>query len=484
MNRTRIVLQAVFLTVGGMACIGLGYWLSSTRPSADASPEASHDAQAIAADDDHAEEVEHVAISPAAAANLDLQLVHVLLSDHTEEVMLPGMLVPLPGIGRRIISAPVSGVVTSIQAKLGQLVGAGTPLMELELNDNRLADSQKTLLETVAQLSVLNRELARLQPLSDVGAVAGRRLRDLAYEQEQLMAKQRAYAEAAELYGASRAAIRELLETGTLIRTTTVTMTKDGSPHEGVDAGAEAAATYTVEELSVNVGQAVERGQPLCTVANYAQLLVRATAFESDLEMIRRLQVEERPIAIEIGHDQFADHRHITRRDDLRISYIEPSIEQDSQSLHFFLPLENEAVAAGADDEVGWQFRPGQRVHVRIPSKTWQQVLVVPLSALVEEGAESFVFRQLDDHHDAPPGDDVGPDHADHDHDHDHDHDSQEPLEFQPLPVRVLHRGDQFAVLAEATFDQDDLIVTNNAYQLHLAMKVAAGAGQAHDHHH
>ena len=288
----------------------------------------------------------------------------------------------------------------------------------------------------------------------------------------------------AKLRGISHSVIDRLSNSGVLLRSLDVTMlslANAGNPanlhaadsgtrptafHNKSSASVQQSSEFTVESLEISLGEAVERGQPMFQVSDYSQLLVQTVAFESDIELLRNLQKFEQSVAVEFGHNQDSDHGYEIRRDGLKISYIEQRIDKATQSLHMYLPLPNERVELPVQEEnrkfTAWRFRPGQRAHVRVPVKTWNDVIVVPVGAMFEEGAETFVFRQ---------------------HTHE-EFDDVEHVEFETVPVRVLHKDQRFAVLADNNLSTSDRIVMNRAYQLHLALKVGKGSAGGHDHGH
>ena len=520
MNPTQLLLRTLCLSLGGLVCIASGYWLGiSGHKAADDNHQASHSTSVVHEDShnghpqnghshsghgDHAGESpfahnpfdesaiddhqhgpdsEYLGITSEAVMNLHLELRPLTKSDYVQETMLPGQLIARPGIGRQYISAPVKGVVIDILVQQGQLIDKNTTLVSLALTDEELVSTQKELLANSSRLSVIDLELARLEPLASTGGVAGRRLRELSYERDQLTAQQSVMIGVAELRGISRAAIDELSLSGKLIRSMDVTMmslentsagsdpsspaseTRQTAIHERVSSPVRRVSEFTIETLDVSLGQTVERGQPVCQVSDYSELLVKTVAFESDIELIRNLQETQQHVAVEFGHDQANDHGYEYRREGLNVGYVDQRIDQETQSLHMYVPISNERTKLPQENEnlrfAAWRFRPGQRVHVKVPIKTWKNVITVPLNAIVEEGAETFVFRQ-----------------------HTHQgHDDEHQLEFETVPVRVLHKDQRFAILAENNLATSDRIVMNRAYQLHLAMKVRTTGG-AHGHGH
>ena len=93
--------------------------------------------------------------------------------------------------------------------------------------------------------------------------------------------------------------------------------------------------------------------------------------------------------------------------------------------------------------------------HLECPIKLWTQQVVVPIDALVQEGPEAFVFKKFDHTHETEDGDVI--------------------LEFEKIPVKVLHADRQHAVLEkQVTLDTYEQYALNHAFQLNLALKQAA----------
>ena len=233
---------------------------------------------------------------------------------------------------------------------------------------------------------------------------------------------------------------------------------------------------YVVDAINVSVGQTVKRGDPICTLANQSELMVRGLAFESDFAVVNRLYAEQAEVQIAFSHDA-GTHEAEERGRRVPISFVESTVDSTKQSLHFYMKLNNEIIGRRTDDKDrqfnSWQFRPGQRVHLRLPVESWSQQWKLPAGAVVTNGAESLVFRQtlaVGDRlhlHGVSPFKRPKSDHA----------------EFEAVSVRVKYRDDRFAVLEDdGALAIGDKLVMKNAYQVHLAHD-RCSAGAVDDHH-
>ncbi len=91
--------------------------------------------------------------------------------------------------------------------------------------------------------------------------------------------------------------------------------------------------------------------------------------------------------------------------------------------------------------------QPGQRLQIHVPIETWQDQLVLPTTAVVDESAEAYVYRQNGDY-------------------------------FDQVSVHILHRDQKAVVIANnGALFRGDIIAGDGAYLMHLALKNHAGGG-------
>ena len=105
---------------------------------------------------------------------------------------------------------------------------------------------------------------------------------------------------------------------------------------------------------------------------------------------------------------------------------------------------------------IEWRFKPGQRLELHAPVERWENQLVLPAEAIVEEGAERFVYRR----HGAA---------------------------FERVPVHVEYNDGRAAVVGQVCeLSPGDVVAGKGAFQMHLQMKNADGgavdthAGHSH----
>ncbi len=444
---------------------------------------------------EHDEEEDHVALTKQAFENLELRMGAMEVRDYWKSRTVPGQIVEVPGKSDLTVAAPVSGVIESVLVRQGQALSASEKLLTVRITDENLAASQSELLATLARAEVVREEIARLEPLTSSGTVSGRKQRDLQYELKQLQAQQETRMQDIRARGLPESVLKSIVEDRRLASTLTIsipTFTTEPTTLPVSLSSAPATKNYSIEELKVHPGRSVQRGEPLCSLAYHAELYIQGTAFESDLPALKLLSEKGWTVSAEFGHVQDDGHAHRLRRENLELLHVENHVDPKSQTFRFYMPLTNEVEQSLTDREgrtfSQWKFKPGQRVHLKIPEERWEKQLLLPAEAVVIEGPNAFVFVQHvhDEEHDHDES--AHDDHDDEDahiEDHDdHDHE-QIFVELEPVPVRLLHRDANVAVIAnDGQLHADDQIALNNAFNLHLAMEMQAGGGGGHHHHH
>ena len=455
-----------------------------------------HDRAADQTDDDHddhndgemEEEAEHIALTRQAFQNLKLKVEAVALSDYTQTIRMPGEVTESPGLSLQKVAAPVSGQITRLFTYPGVSVTEGMPLCEIQIVDNHLEDAQLRLLELLTKQEIIDAELTRLAPLVSTGSVAGRKHLEWEYQKKEVDSSLARTKQELALRGLSEDEIEQIVRTRKVVSTHIVNAPKGVAASLQTDGGQSMVrpvfwmkelpdqTDLTVEELLVESGQNVTRGEVICTLASYGLLSVRGYAFENEIDIVSRLAAEERAVAVEFGIG-----KHTDIRSGLNIQYVDCNVDPSTQSFQFYVPLPNKVVAESTDP-LGrrfrtWQYKVGQRVHLLVPDRVAQEQIVVPRDALVREGPDAYVFREVVD----MPEETVP-----HASELTEASDEHAYMELEPVPVTVVHQDRAYAVIApNEAIDVGDHIAMNSGYQLFLALKSqqSTHAG-GHDHHH
>lgn len=489
-SATRVIFASAVLTMIFAAGIGAGlYFYPKVFPGA-ATAEL-HDDHA-ADSHDHDAEGEHLDLTKQAAANLQLKLGTLQQGDYWKSILLPAQVVEIPGQSDLAVSAPVTGVISRVDVLPGQSLLPNQSMFEIQLTDEALTDAQSKLLTTLTTQEVKKQELDRLRPLIETGAVSGIKARELEYELKQLTAQQAVLTQELLGRGLPKSTIDGIVANRELATALTVLSPSYVKVHNSLPRS----TGYSVEDLTVHPGMAVDRGTLLCNVAYHAELYIKGAAFEADLPILNRIAENDWEIALELPQSELTGDG--TALGSVKLLRVENHVSEASQTVYFYARVSNHVTREQSEQNrlfEQWMFRPGQRLHLRLPVELWRDQLVLPASAVVVDGPNVLVFAKHQ--HESPfrrrsmefPKVEpvshialqsrVGPtmtniERVDSD------------IELEPVPVRMLYRDDQTVILAnDGGLRPDMRIALNNAQALYLAMKLkAGGSGHQHDHDH
>jgi hypothetical protein len=143
----------------------------------------------------------------------------------------------------------------------------------------------------------------------------------------------------------------------------------------------------------------------------------------------------------------------------LKIFYLSDSVDVRARMFPFYIRLPNQLIRDVKDESghrfVEWKFKPGQRMQVHVPIETWEDRIVLPVSGVAQDGAETYVFERNGDH-------------------------------FDRVPVHVEYRDDRYVVIENDGRLLGSTVTLTGAQQLHLALKNKSGgaidphAGHSH----
>lgn len=398
---------------------------------------------------DHAahDESNSIKVSPQGLKNIGFKPQKVALGPYKRTVRLPAMIVERPGRTQLQVAAPMGGIVTRVLAQEGAAVENGSALFELRLTHEELVTAQRDFLKTAESLDVVNREIKRLQTLTE-GLIAGKRLLEQEYEKQKLEGSLVAEKQGLLLHGLSEIQVEEIQKSRKLLQTMVVKapeQSHDDSETESSNGGHP--HVFHLQKLDVQPGQQVEAGATLGTLADHCELFVEGRAFEDGMESLRQALTKDWPVDAHTvsGGTEAAPIRG------LKLLYLADHVDEESRAFRFYLTLPNEVTAdrTGSDGRryLMWQFRPGQRLELDIPVASWEKRIVLPVNAVVDEGAEAYVFRQNGG-------------------------------QFERVAVHVEHRDRTSAVIAnDGMLFPGDIVAASGAYQLQLALKNKGGGG-------
>ena len=380
--------------------------------------------------------------------------------DYARRIQIPAEFVERLPEGRNSITPAIGCRVEKVHIAPGEAIRPGQLLFELVAMDDDVSTAQVALLNTLAEEESLQTSLERNRRLAEKDIIAGKTIIEQEIELRQLDSRKKAFIQELLLRGLSRQQVNNLVENKVLLRTLEIR-----APDVSASMQTQETSVFTVEDLQATVGKTFQRGELLCELIHHGRLFVKGMAFESDIEGIANAQQQGWNLELIVGE---GDETLV--KDDLELHSIDNHVDESSQTYSVFVAMDNEVTASNMDAQnrkyVQWRFRSGQRAHLTIPVEYWKDQVVIPRKALVEEGVETFVFRQTDHTHPAPDG--------------------GETYAFIKTPVKVIYKDVHHAVIEDdISLDLYENYALNQSYQLNLALKRASGetsGGHSHSH--
>ena len=442
--------------------------------SANADAHAGHDHGAGAPDDrrghDHAGHSESTSLELNAQAlkNLGLSseyLQPIALSDFKRTITIPAIVAAKPGRTQIRVSSPLSGVVTHVHAVTGEAVTTGELLFEVRLTYEDLVDSQTQFLKTLSELDVEKREIARLEEVTKSGAISAKSLIERRYSKEKTEALLGSMREALKLHGLSQAQVATIEKDRKLLRDLVIE-TPDIDSHQKneelrlsrlpfkpvsfvantAEPAIVGARPLIIEDLKVQKGQGVISGEMLCTLSDFSNLYVEGQAFEQDAPTVAL--AAQNGWKIDAVVQKTAGHEVI---EGLKLAFVSNSVDPTSRTLSFYVELPNQILRdeTNVDGQrfLTWKFRVGQRLQLQVPVEVWKDQIVLPVDAVVKDGADWFAFQQNGDH-------------------------------FDRVAVHVKHRNQSKVVIDnDGVLFPGDVVALRAAHQLQMALKNKSGGG-------
>jgi cobalt-zinc-cadmium efflux system membrane fusion protein len=171
-------------------------------------------------------------------------------------------------------------------------------------------------------------------------------------------------------------------------------------------------------------------------------------AFKREAAFLEQAAQEKRPIEIEFAEDD--DGRWPDLQQMLKIRHLSNSIDTNSRTFDFFVPLTNQSRSYDEQGRVFlvWRFRPGQRARIHVPVEKFDDVFVLPSEAVVREGPEAYVFRQNGDL-------------------------------FKQISVHVLHEDRRSVVIAnDGSITAGSFLAQSSAASLNRVLKSQTASGE------
>jgi multidrug efflux pump subunit AcrA (membrane-fusion protein) len=407
-------------------------------------------------EDDHAGHThgskDKIKLSAQARANLRLVTDELELKTFRRTIQVPGVVVERRGKGDQSFTAPISGVVKAIHALPGDVVHPGDPLVTLRINSEPLQSSQTELYKTAQEIKITSDQKERLDKLFKQGTVPETRILELQYQLDRLGATRKAYRADLAVKGLLPAMVDQV-EKGEFLKEIVVFVPSviEGFKSEAVGKSAEsknATPHLEIEDLKVFLGEQVQFGQLLGYLSNHQNLYIEGRGFREDTPLLEKTAAKNWALAATFHEEKGGAWPPLEKP--LTILYLANNIDPVSQTFPFYVPLPNqyrEYEQAGKKYRI-WRYRPGQRVQLGAPVQEFEDVFVLPLAAVVREGAEAYVFRQNGD-------------------------------VFERKPVHVLYEDSNQVVLANDGISvlPGDYVAHNAADALNRALKAQSEEG-------
>jgi len=341
---------------------------------------------------------DRIKLTKQAMDNLSLVTKPLELQKFHRTIQVPGVVVERRGRGDQSITAPLSGVVTAIHALPGDVVHLGGPMVTLRINSEPLQSSQTELYKTAQEIKITADQKERLDKLYKQGTVPESKILDLQYQLDRLAATRKAYRADLGLKGLLPEMIDQV-ETGEFLKEIIVRVPSiiEGFKAGYVDKlseGKTSTPLLEVEELKVFPGEQVQAGQLLGYLANHQNLCIEGRGFREDTQLLEKTAAKGLPLKASFPEESGANWPALEQP--LKILYLANNIDATSQTFPFYVPLPNQYREYEQSGKIFriWRYRPGQRVQLGVPVQEFDDVFVLPLAAVVREGADIFVFRQ------------------------------------------------------------------------------------------
>jgi cobalt-zinc-cadmium efflux system membrane fusion protein len=373
---------------------------------------------------------------------------------------VPGFVTDRPGISDRGVVAPITGVVTKIHAYPGDTVEPNAPLFSLRITSESLHASQLELFKATREIEIARKELERLGDVAQSGAIPRSRTIEIESQIQRVNVNVQAYRQDLLARGLPEERI-EAVARGEFVTEIVVDAPSQQALRVAeivLTAGEEQPPqqipfSFELQRLNVELGQQVDAGEVLCYLADHRALLIEGHGFKNDMPLIQ--QAAKSGLPLEVEYEQRAESGWPPSTRALTIHHVANTIDKESRTFSFYLPLDNQWQAYTRDGEsrLLWQFRPGDRVRLHVSVEELKGVFVLPQAALVREGPEAFVFRQNGDL-------------------------------FDRKPVHVLHEDRTHVVLAnDGSVREGAFIAQNAAASLNRVLKAQAASGLPADVH-
>ncbi len=342
-----------------------------------------------------------------ARKNLRLAVKPARTTDYWRTISIPGVVADRPGISDRGVTSPAVGVVSEIHVYPGDTVYPGQRLVTVRLLSEYLQATQTQLFKSANEATLVQNQIDRLGDAAIAGAISGSRLIELKNEQQRQQMMVRAAKQELLNRGLSAEQI-DAVSQGNFVSSVEVVapppradsaLLKDLTQQEvqTVNYEIKADVTYEVQSLAVELGQTVQAGEMIISLANHQSLYVVGHAFKREAGLIE--QAAQNGTPVEIGFAEASAELWPPLDQQFQIRHFSNTIDVETRTFDFFVPLRNQLRTYEKEGTqfLVWRFRPGQRTRIEVPVQKFTNVFVMPSEAVVREGPDTYVYRQNGD---------------------------------------------------------------------------------------
>lgn len=343
------------------------------------------------------QEIKTLKLSETARKNLHLVSKSIKPQTYWRTIQIPGVITDRPGFSDRGVTSPAVGTVAEVHAFPGDTVQPGEKLFTLRLFSEYLQNTQAELFRATKELQLIAENRARLDLGVQNGAIPAAKIIELENQAKRQATAIQGFRQDLLTRGLTPPQIDAVAD-GRFVSTIEVV-----APPQRLLTSDQQAETnykkprYEVQELKVELGQQVQAGQLLSMLSNHQDLYIEGSAFKRESTLLAKVAENSWPVQAEFSDDDGSPWQDIGTP--LTIRHLANSLDLQSRTLSFFVPLENQSRSYEKEGQVFavWRFRPGQRVRLHIPVEEMNNVLVLPAPAVVREGPEAYVFQQNGD---------------------------------------------------------------------------------------
>lgn len=361
----------------------------------------SHDHGVHSHEDDGIAGENTVELSDQAKRNLKLSSKRAYPQNFWKRMEIPGEIVDRPGLTDRSLTSPIAGVITTVHAQQGDIIKPGDRLVTVRLVSDYLQQVQSDLFKAVRETEIVSNEIQRLQPMVERGIVPEKRVILLRQDIERQRSQIDATYQDLITRGFSDAQVADAKQ-GKFLTSIEIKAPKHRSDAHTQELSLTKNESqpvrdqiFEVQQLVSELGHQVRPGEQIAVLSDHQQLFVRGHAFKREAGNLERVMEKGWSVGVEFVDDVPENWPKLNQR--FKIRHLSNEVDPESRTFDFIIPMQNQSrtYEAGDRTSIVWRFRPGQRVRLQIPVEKIEGVLVLPVAAVVRDGAEVYAFQAV-----------------------------------------------------------------------------------------